>query len=247
MKKSWLGIFVACALAPQSVAAQTLQEEFAVLVDIHPRIKAARNTVSAAEEGVKRAFGEYLPTIDLMADYGYENVSSPGLRSSRSGRGLSTPSESATVSITENLFNGFRREADYGTAQLSKEVAEIALDATEQDVFFEAAVVYHNVLRHVQLVDLASRNERIIQRQLKLEDERVLRGAGIAVDVLQAKSRLQIAKERRVAFEGNRANAIAQYAQIFDRQPEFGSMTLPALPLGLIPASLEEAVASALA
>ena len=39
-------------------------------------------------------------------------------------------------------------------------------------------------------------NETNIQNQLNLEDERVQRGSGIAVDVLQAKSRLQLAKER---------------------------------------------------
>ena len=247
IQRGWLGVLAAFALVSQPVVAQTLQEEFALLGDTHPRIKAERNNVAAAEEGVKRAFGDYFPTIDLLADYGYDHVSSPGLRAAREGSALSTPRESFSLTLTENLFNGFRREADYGTARLNKGIAEIALDATEQDVFFEAATAYLNVLRNVRLVDLASRNEQIIQRQLNLEDERVRRGAGIAVDVLLAKSRLQIAKERRVAFEGNRTSAMAQYVQVFDRQPEIGSMSMPSPPLGLIPASLEEAEASALA
>ena len=45
--------------------------------------------------------------------------------------------------------------------------------------------------RQNQLVELATQNEETIQIQLNLEDERVLKGSGIAIDVLQAKSRLQ--------------------------------------------------------
>jgi len=47
------------------------------------------------------------------------------------------------------------------------------------------------VSRQNQLVELATQNEETIQIQLNLEDERVLKGSGIAIDVLQAKSRLQ--------------------------------------------------------
>ena len=53
-----------------------------------------------------------------------------------------------------------------------------------------------NVLQQKRLIEMSRLNETNIQNQLNLEDERVQRGSGIAVDVLQAKSRLQLAKER---------------------------------------------------
>ena len=48
--------------------AASLQEEASYLLDSHPRIMAARNNVLATDEGINRAFAEYLPTIDAVAN-----------------------------------------------------------------------------------------------------------------------------------------------------------------------------------
>ena len=244
--KFLVGIVIATSFALDTAWAATLAEEVALLMESHPRLKSARNTVSAAEEGVNQAFGEYLPRLDVLSDYGFEHTSSPGLRSTRNGRALNTPRESFSVTLTENVFNGFLRESNNATARLNKAVADIALESVRQEVLFEAVAAYLNVLRHAKLIEFAVLNEHTIQRQLNLEDERVQRGAGIAVDVLQAKSRLQIAKERRVAFEGNLRNAMARYIQVFNSQPEVGAMSLPGPPLDLVPATLEDAERAAL-
>ena len=221
----------------------SLTDELTYLLENHPRLKAARNNISAAEEGVNRAFGEYLPSIDLFTDWGYEHTDSPGLRAtaSRNGSSLHTPRESFSLTLTEKLFTGFRRKASNETARLNRQVAEIEFEGTRQEILFEAVSAYLNVLRHSALIGFAVGNEQNIQRQLNLEDERVQRGAGIAVDVLQSKSRLQISKERRVAFEGNLRNALARYTQVFGVQPEIASMTTPEAPLGLLPSTIEEA------
>ncbi len=219
----------------------SLTDEISFLLESHPRLKAARNNISAADEGVKRAFGEYFPSVDLFTDWGYEHTDSPGLRSARNNRSLNTPRESLSVTLTENLFTGFRREANNETARLNREVAAFEYEEIQQGILFEAVSSYLNVLRHSALIGYAVGNEQNIQRQLNLEDERVQRGAGITVDVLQSKSRLQIAKERRVAFKGNLRNAVARYTQVFGVPPEVASMTTPEAPLELLPPTLEEA------
>ena len=221
----------------------SLTDEISFLLESHPRLKAARNNISAADEGVKRAFGEYFPSLDLFTDWGYEHTDSPGLRStaSRNGSSLHTPRESLSLTLTENLFTGFRREASNETARLNREVAAFEYEEIQQGILFEAVSSYLNVLRHSALIGYAVGNEQNIKRQLDLEDERVKRGAGITVDVLQSKSRLQIAKERRVAFIGNLRNAVARYTQVFGVPPEIASMTTPEAPLELLPPTLEEA------
>ena len=103
-----------------------------------------------------------------------------------------------------------------------------------------------NVLPQKRLIEMSRLNETNIQNQLNLEDERVQRGSGIAVDVLQAKSRLQLAKERRVNFEGALENAVSTYIQVFDHAPEISEMLDPLPPLEILPASLEEALETAL-
>ncbi|MSO54064.1 MAG: hypothetical protein EXQ90_02885 [Rhodospirillales bacterium] len=105
---------------------------------------------------------------------------------------------------------------------------------------------YVNVLRQRRLVDLARSNEETIQIQLNLEDERVQRGSGIAVDVLQAKSRLQISKERRVNFEGALQDSVSTYAQGYNHAPELEEMQDPVPPVELLPSQVEEAIDIAL-
>jgi len=71
----------------------------------------------------------------------------------------------------------------------------------------------------------------------------VRRGSGIAVDVLEAKSRLQIAKERLVSFEGALIDAMTRYNQVFGRLANPELMQDPWPPVSLIPSSLDEAIA----
>ena len=63
---------------------------------------------------------------------------------------------------------------------------------------------------------------------------------------MQAKSRLQLAKERRVNFEGGLEDAISTDSQVFDHAPEISAMLDPIPPLGIQPENLDEAVETAL-
>ena len=236
----WLwaaGITVLLAGAP--AAAQTLDDELASLLSAYPQLDASRADIAAAGDAVDRAFADYLPQVSLFADYGFETTDSPATRAT--GGSFDTQRDTATLTITENLFDGYRTTSSNATARINRAVSEVDLESTQQSLIFRGSAAYLNVLRHVDLIRLAIHNERTIQRQLALEDERVERGAGISVDVLQSKSRLQIAKERRVAFEGNLRNAMTRFYQLYDHAPEVAEMSLPKLPEQLVPKTLAEA------
>jgi len=69
----------------------------------------------------------------------------------------------------------------------------------------------------------------------------VRRGSGIGIDVLNAKSRLQTAKDQRVGYEGELDLAVTRYRQVFGHVPDFAAMTDPTPTMDLLPTSLEEA------
>lgn len=235
-----LGIWTA------SSHAQSLSSEIGALLASHPRLAASQKTVSAAQQGERRAFGAFLPQVVLDGDAGYERVDSPSRRRVE-GDPSSMGRERATLTVTQNLFDGWRRTSNYDGSKVNTQIQESSLEATRQALMFEGTSVYLDVLRHGQLVELARNNENTIQRQLNLEDERVARGAGMAVDALLAKSRLQLAKERRVAFDGQLRDSSFRYLQIFGRAPTPDSMADPLAPIALVPRSLDEAVRAALA
>jgi adhesin transport system outer membrane protein len=229
-----------------AVSAQHLQTELVDLLDNHPQIRAQRSTVESARKGIDRAYSRYLPRLDLSGNIGPSYIETD----TRDQLGLGPFDETqkvARVSITQNVFNGFQTPAQVRIARLNTEVATQTLTGTEQEVLFTGIKAYLDILRHRRLVELARLNEDSIRLQAQLEDERVIRGAGITVDVLQAKSRLQIAKEQRVAFEGALEDAISRYVQVFDHAPNTAAMTDPTPPVDLLPPTIEDALAIATA
>ncbi len=221
--------------------AEPLNIELEGLLISHPDILARQKSAAAAEEGVSVAYSGYLPKLDIYGETGPQYIDSPVLQSQGGGTWLSV-SEVAGARITQNVFDGFATPAQVRSARLNLEAAEFTLKGVRQNVLFDGINAYVEVLRQNRLLTLARDSERTIMRQLNLEDERVQRGSGIAVDVLQAKSRLQLAKERRVGFEGALADATSRYIQVFAHAPQIATMTEPVPPLELLPADLENAV-----
>ncbi|WP_218119555.1 TolC family protein [Roseospirillum parvum] len=215
----------------------------------HPRLLARGKMDEAAEEDIGAAFSNYLPRVDLTADYGVDHISSPTQRYNAPFHPYTHPRKTVGATLTQNLFAGSGNALTQGNVTMAEYGHAASLAETEsvrQGALYEATAAYLDVLRQYRLLEVARRNEATIKRQLDLEDERVRRGSGIAVDVLDAKSRLQLAKERRVGYQGTLAAAQARYVQYFGRPSEVGEMTLPNLPLGLIPDSVDKAVEVAL-
>lgn len=224
--------------------AQALVTELQGLLETHPQIQAKQKGVSSAEEGIRAARSGYLPTVRMTGDSGPEYVDSPTRRQTE-GRRFYKGRETTGLVVTQRLFDGNATDSQVEAAKVSREISSTDLRATRQNALLEGTLAYIDVLRQVRLIQLARDNERKIQEQLNLEDERVQKGSGMASDVLAAKQRLQVAKERRVNFEGNFEAAIAKYAQVFGNSPDVARLTDPPVPMALIPPQLEEAVRSA--
>ncbi|MEX2450500.1 MAG: TolC family outer membrane protein [Rhodospirillales bacterium] len=247
---SWIAGAVALAslltlLFAGASHARSLEEELSFLLSDNPQIQAQVKRVEAAHADINRNKAAFLPSVTATANAGPEIIDSPGERAAN-GKQSSEVRQQATLSVTQNLFNGFATSTRVKVSRLNKALATLSLEGTRQNKIFEGITHYVDVLRQRRLVGLSRNNEETIKRQLRLEDERVRRGSGIAVDVLQAKSRLQIAKERRVTFEGALENAVSRYMQVFNRPPDIDRMTDPAPPVDVLPSELDRVLDIAL-
>lgn len=222
---------------------RTLQEELGILLAAHPRLRAEASNVAAFNEGISRAAAGYWPTATVSADFGREVIDDPITR--RGGETSRLTREKATLNVTQNLFNGFATEERKGLATAQRDIAQAAQETARQALLLEAITAYYTVLRQAKLVAVAEENEKTLQRQLALEDERVQRGASTALDVLQAKARLQLAKERRVQLEGSLREAVGPYVQLFGRPPTLEQMTEPELSFDAVPRSFPVAAQAA--
>jgi len=223
---------------------ESLEQALTGLLADNPRLSAARHNIEAKSQGQREAFSAYYPTLSVIGDGGWEYTNSPTRRDDGQDP-LSTDRESATLTLKETIWDGNRRDAQYEIANRNRDVADLSLNVTIQDLLFEAITAYHEVIRNIRLIEIAKADEETLQQQLKLEDERVTRGSGIAVDVLQAKSRLQQAKERRVAFEGRLREAKARYVEIFNKDPIIEELIEPIPPVALLPETVDSATSIA--
>lgn len=234
-------LLVAAVMVVVSAAAQArpLAEELAFMLQSSPRLHAASRALRAAREEIGVARSAFMPRVTAAGDLGPESIDPP--------RGASTdlPRRNAKLTVTQNLFSGFRNSASFAVATIDEQLADLDFRSTTQSVLFDACSAYLEVLRQADLVRLATENREIIREQMGLEDERVSRGSGIAVDVLLAKARLQLAGERVVAFEGALKNAEARYVQVFGRPPLPDRMIRPETLSDLVPERLTDAIEAA--
>ena len=224
---------------------QTIEQMLSTLTHNHPQVKSAIKSVASSKQEVNKASAGYLPSINLASDFGPQTIDSPSTRSSGYKKWQKSK-QTTTLTVTQNLFQGFEDTTNSRTAYLNKLISETTLKKTSQDIMMSGVTVFIDVLRQTQLFELATQNEETIQIQLNLEDERVQTGSGIAVDVLQAKSRLQIAKERRLRFQGDMKNAYTRYKRVFNESPNMDTIIEPMPTADLIPNSLDLAIQIAL-
>ncbi len=225
--------------------AQKLNDLLRDVTNKHPLIQAEEEKLLSAQAAITEAQSDYFPKISVNGSYGYENTDRTRLLVAAGEFDLNPAN--ANITISQNIFAGFKTQATTNSAKANFELAKTLYEHTKQQILFEAIKNYLAVLKQVKLTELSKRNMATLQKQLNLEDEKVQRGSGIAVDVLQAKSRLQISKERYTSFKGGMQEAIASYKKIFGQAPDVENMELPVIPTQIIPATLEEALSIATA
>jgi len=232
--------FIMSATAP--AWGQPLNAEIQLLLRDHPQIKAGRKTAESAKQEIDVQTAAFLPQVAVTADTGIEDIDNPTTRSTGYDNDWHSRRKTAGLTVTQNLFDGYAKEAATNSARITYQTQRSTVDNTTQAVIFEAVGAYIDVLRQTKLLELSRAKEASIKEQLELEDERVKRGSGISTDVLEAKQRLQVAKDQRVSYEGTLQDSISRYSQVFNHAPDIAGLSTPKPPLDLIPADVEEAV-----
>ncbi|MGI9151185.1 MAG: TolC family protein [Limnohabitans sp.] len=246
MKKPKLKIVAALAIAAcagTTAWAGDLKSELIYLRENNPLLRATTFAVGAAEEREGAATAGWFPKLSVSADGGREKIVS----TSNSGGVLTAvPTDlhrqKKGVTLEQNVFNGGRTLATSNIAKIEGDIKRADQRATSQEVLLEAMVAYLQVLKNHMLISLSAINEETTQKQLFLEKMRVEKGGGIAVDELQAETRLQVVRERRVVYEQGMRDALASYEQVFGKAPEMDKFQDVSSFMKLMPADLEAAM-----
>ena len=214
--------------------ANELQGELRYLRENHPLLKASQFALDAAEQRRKASYSGYFPKITVTADKGNEEITTTST--------TDYDRERFGISIEQNLYNGGKTKAGVSVAEIDRRMKDLERKSVSQDVTLEALIAYLQVLRNRLLIGLAEANEVITMTQLDMEQKRVQKGSGIAVDEMQAATRLQIVRERKVFYEQGMRDALAAYEQVFGREPDLNSLQDLDNFTAALPAELEQAI-----
>jgi len=159
-------------------------------LDKHPMIRGAESDLKAANAGVNMALGQWLPSVRLWGQYGWNDKDIAKINNM-----LDTDFQSylgATLSIP--VFSGGGRVAGTAKAKLQKKASQAALDRTRRDIELEAKQAFFEVQQFYKQISVARNAEEAAAEGLRLNNERYSLGAGTMLDLLNAQVQSRQAK-----------------------------------------------------
>ena len=222
------------------VQAASLSNELRLMLMTHPELKAAAKQVEIAEQAVRETQSGFYPEITVSGEVGPNTVSTPSGRSGETVEELD--GRVGSVEARQMLMDWGGTWNAVDASKMEADGARIGLNLARQEALFTASRAYLEVMRNRELISVNNRREETIRTQTRLEDERVRSGAGVSIDVLQAKKRLQRAVNERLGTKRRLERASAAYNKIFGIPVQAGPLEDDVTNQLLIPATLEQAL-----
>ena len=254
-KKSVLTLLIGGVCTMSNAA--PLQEELQHLLKTHPLLKAGTKQVLSAEESVAAAQAAFYPKLTLNGSIGREEINSTSylpdaaFALGNNGMGVTQTSDLNArkygAALKLPLYQGMRLASELNTQKINVDLASLDQAALEQALLLEGITAYMQVARYKMLIELTKVNEASTQEQLELEAKRVAGGGGVQVDELQARTRLQIVRERRVFYQQGLRDVLASYQQVFGKAANLDAFQSVDVNNAALPANVQDAIATALA
>ena len=238
-----LGVLAAAGL-PERAAAETLTSALASAYSFNPQINSARAGTRAVDESVPLAKSLLRPTVSADFSVTARSVWAPELGMAGGGgtERTTTTSGSLGLGIQQFIFRGFRTRNAIREAEADVRASRELQQNTVQNVLFDAAEAYMNVLRDIAVLDVRRRNVAFLQEQVRAVQDRFNVGETTRTDVAQTRARLSLAMSEVSFAEANLSASRAIFRQVIGRDPN--GLRPGNILSKLIPNSLAAAVAA---
>lgn len=232
-----LAIAVTLGTVAPSYAADSITAALARAYENNSELNARRAALRATNESVPLAKSGLRPRV--TSTLSIASVSD----SSNSVSGISTATFG--IEINQAIFDGFQTRNNVQSAEAQVRAERENLRNTEQNILFDAAQVYMDVLQNRQIERLRAQNLEFLREQLRAARARFEVGEGTRTDVAQAEASLSAANAQLSAAQAATQSSEAVFRQIVGSEP--ASLSTPTPLSKLLPSSLDSAEAAALA
>lgn len=207
---------VLCAVT-LTAHAQSLPSSMAQAYQSNPQLNAARAQQRATDEGVPQAMAGYRPQIIGSLSAGLAAVRN--LLPDNTIQTATLRPWTIGVTVTQNLFNGFKTANSVRVAEAQVMSGREALRNTGQGVLLDAVTAYMNVLANQTLVESQRLAVSFYTETLNVTQRRLAAGDVTPTDTAQAQARLARAKADLNAAEVALAISQALFAQVIGVPP----------------------------
>jgi outer membrane protein len=198
--------------AQDAQARLTLPQAIQIALERSPLLRAGRSEVEAAGAGVDRARAGFFPKVDLSE--GFARSDNPVFAfSSKLNQGRFTASDFAIATLnhpdpinnfrtaftlSQPLFAGGKTYFAYDRAKLDHGATRHRLERREQEVIFETARVYYEVLLAEAELEVVRAGLRAADANRALARDRFDAGLAVESDLLSADVRVAGLKEQEI-------------------------------------------------
>ena len=176
-------------------------------------VKAAQLAVRVNDELIGVVRGEFRPSLDLNASYGY-SVRRPGNFFSGDYTRWN-----AAITLTIPVFDGFRNAGKVAQAKARRESADQDRIALENQIRLSAKQARDVLVTAGRVLEAADLNVTQAQRALDMTQANYSLGAATPLDVLDAQAAFTLAESLRLEALYAHANARAVLRWVMGRDP----------------------------
>jgi outer membrane protein, adhesin transport system len=208
---------------PQRSSAKSLPGIVQEALTHHPSIVADKEAFSATDDLVDQATAGYMPTVDLRASIGRENIrrnfSTNILNPLDSIGEITTTRSDPSFTIRQILFDGMGTSARVARAQSQRHQAKNTLGVTTDTATVDASSAAIDVRRLQRLLNIVNNNIRFHQKMKEKVDEVVQAGAAPISDSYQVAARLQDTFISRTNIMSDLEVATAKFIEVVGKEP----------------------------
>ena len=179
----------------------------------NPEVLARLHNYQASDAERDVARGGLFPRVDLQGYTGRERRDTPITPVSTYNR------PGYQLQLRQLIFDGFATQNDIKRLGYARAVRYFELLGTTDEIAYEAARAYLDVLRYRELANLAQENWAIHKETVDQIERRVKAGVGRRVDLEQAFGRLALAQSNWLTESSNLHDVSQRYQRIVGEAP----------------------------
>lgn len=197
----------------QGAAPGTLPDAVEKAILRNPEVLARLHDYQASDAERDVARGGLFPRVDLQGYTGRERRDTPITPVSTYNR------PGYQLQLRQLIFDGFATQNDIKRLGHARAVRYFELLGTTDEIAYEAARAYLDVLRYRELASLAQENWAIHKETVDQIERRVKAGVGRRVDLEQAFGRLALAQSNWLTESSNLHDVSQRYQRIVGEAP----------------------------